>query len=140
MSESITNRTACRVGHLVLWVAISISLGGCIVLPANHYGALSRNNISHETSSLLHPGSTTMEDVFILLGEPDYAAGNGQELGYIWRKVKWVYGDTTGGTLEFGTSYVLLVSFDDSHFVSDVNIKEISDWEHTPEQIPQSDE
>ena len=90
-------RTVCSIGHLVCLLAALAVFWGCAVVPVDYYDDASRRNISHETPSLLRSGITAKEEVFLLLGEPDYVSQDGQQLGYIWGKVKWVYGDITGG-------------------------------------------
>ena len=89
---------------------------------------------------MLQYGVTTKEDVFLLLGEPDYMSEGGQQLGYKWSKVKWEYGVLgDGSSSESGKSYLLLISFDACDLVSTVEIMEKKGLYNSPEQILRSE-
>lgn len=100
-------------------------LSGCLVIPVDYHSAGSRHNVSAEVKSQLQPGLTAKEDVFLMLGEPDYASEDGRRLGYAWRKVKviWmVFAGSGGMGGEIEKSYLLQVSFDPSNRVSRVDM------------------
>lgn len=113
-------------GLVCLPLAASVAwLTGCLVIPTDYYAPGSRRNLSLSTTNLFVPGTTTKEDVFLALGEPDFASEDGQRLGYSWTKVKaiWVvasYGGGAGG--EIDRSYVLETSFDASNRLSQVRL------------------
>jgi hypothetical protein len=109
------------------WLSIMavglLLLGGCMYIPVNYHAAGSRSEVSSATQSKLEPGVTTKEDVFLLLGEPDYASEDGQYLGYRWTKVLAWIGTLAGGE-EARKSYLLQVSFDVANRVSRVDVLE----------------
>ena len=107
-----------RRQYACLAVALMISLTGCLVIPMNYYAGGSRRNLNLKSEQRLQPGGMTKEDVFCLLGEPDFASEDGTELGYSWRKVKaiWIIASQGGGASgEFKKSYLLHLTFDGSN-------------------------
>jgi len=100
-----------------------MGLSGCFI-PLNYYENFSRHSISDKTQSLLRPGVTTKEEVFLLLGEPDIASKDGQSITYIWTKVYgWylLYFEGRGG--EVKRCYVLEIKFDSDNRVVGVDLK-----------------
>ena len=71
----------------------------------------------------------SVDEVFLRLGEPDFAAEDGQRIGYAWTKVKALWfvagrGSAAGGEIQ--RSYILEVSFEGSNRVSQVRL--IKQW------------
>jgi hypothetical protein len=63
--------------------------------------------------------------VFLLLGEPDHASDDGQNIGYGWTKVKAVYvvlGQFTADAGEIKRYYVLQIKFDSDNRVVAVDV------------------
>jgi outer membrane protein assembly factor BamE (lipoprotein component of BamABCDE complex) len=108
---------------MVAWGAMVLS--GCLVIPGDYHAKYSRHNISDKTQLLLQPGVTTKEEVFLLLGEPDHASDDGQNIGYGWTKVKAVYvvlGQFTADAGEIKRYYVLQIKFDSDNRVVAVDV------------------
>ena len=115
----------------------AVLLAGCLVIPLDYYSTGSRHNLNTKTPEKLQVGTTTKEEVFLLLGEPDVVYEDGQSLRYYWRKMKafWCVGAAaTGGGVgggvaggQIGRQYVLTVSFDSSNRVSQVQL--LREWE-----------
>jgi outer membrane protein assembly factor BamE (lipoprotein component of BamABCDE complex) len=108
---------------MAAWGAMTLS--GCLGIPVDYYANYSRHNISDKTQSQLQPGVTTKEEVFLLLGEPDYASYDGQSIGYGWTRVKAVYavlGQFTADAGEIKRSYVLQIKFDSNNRVVGVDV------------------
>jgi outer membrane protein assembly factor BamE (lipoprotein component of BamABCDE complex) len=112
----------------------AMMFSGCLVIPVDYHSKGSRQNISDKTQSLLQPGVTTKEEVFLLLGEPDYAFDDGQHIGYAWKKVKMMmflgYG---GGEVEKG--YLLQIKFDSDKRVVSVVLTQAWNSDVPPNQI-----
>ncbi len=83
----------------------------------------SRRNVGGDTKSELHPGVTTMEEVLLLLGEPDEAEGN-QRFSYRWVR-RYAYSPDIGGP---GTKGRLDIEFDVSNRVSRVSVSNEYSW------------
>jgi len=115
-------------------VGSAMALSGCLVIPVDYYSKASRHNISAKTQSLLQPGVTTKEEVFLILGEPDYASDDGQRIGYAWKKVKFVVFVYTGAA-EFEKGYLLQIKFDSDNRVLDVDLREVWNPGLTPERM-----
>jgi outer membrane protein assembly factor BamE (lipoprotein component of BamABCDE complex) len=115
----------------------ALLLAGCLVIPVDYYKTGSRHNLNTKTPEKLQVGTTTKEEVALLLGEPDVVYEDGQNLRYCWKKVKafWsvAVGTTGGGVAAAGANgeihrqYVLSVSFDSSNRVSQVQL--LKHWE-----------
>jgi outer membrane protein assembly factor BamE (lipoprotein component of BamABCDE complex) len=117
-----------RTDRWLVPAAIAL-LAGCIVIPVDFHAAGSRHNVNAEVQPKLQVGVTTKEDVFLLLGEPDFVSEDGQRLGYKWSKVNAlvVYGAYyTGGVAEIQRSHLLFVSFDADNRVAQVGV--LSAW------------
>ena len=124
------------LGRGLAWSGL-VFLAGCLVIPVDYYKTGSRHNLNTKTPEKLQVGTTTKEEVFLLLGEPDVVYEDGQNLRYYWRKVKALWSvavGTTGGGVgaagadgEIDRQYVLSVSFDSSNRVSQVQL--LKHWE-----------
>lgn len=103
-----------RILRVFLSSAVVILFAACIVIPVDYYDVGVRRNVSEKTCAKLQTGKTTRHDVFLLLGEPDYASEDGQRIGYAWTKVKAliiVASYSGAGGAEIQRSYILEVSF-----------------------------
>jgi hypothetical protein len=137
MNIGFTPEARRLVMGLGLGAGGALLLAGCLVIPVDYYKTGSRHNLNTKTPEKLQVGTTTREDVFLLLGEPDVAYGDGQGLRYSWRKMKWFWGvaiGATGGGVggaggggQIGRRYELAVSFDSSNRVSQVQL--LKYWE-----------
>lgn len=128
-----------HVGFFGILVAMILCLStGCLIIPVDYHDRGVRHNINTQTRDTLQSGVTTKEEVFLTLGEPDFASEDGQRLGYAWTKVKaliiWASYGGSGGGEEVKRSYVLDVSFDASNRVSEVRL--LKEWgsQVTPRQ------
>lgn len=102
---------------------------GCIIVPVNYRQYGSRRNVNESTASRLQPGVTTREEVFLMLGEPDYASDDGRRLGYGWSKVRMLVmvGGYAGGWVGEATrSHLLRISFDAAGRVAAVDV--VAQW------------
>jgi outer membrane protein assembly factor BamE (lipoprotein component of BamABCDE complex) len=115
---------------LLTATAAALLLAGCIVIPVDYYADYSRRNLNLKTPATLAPGRTTKDEVFLKLGEPDYASDDGTRVGYTWQKVKavvvWGAGGA-GGVNESAKTYLLQISFDPANLVSHVDL--VGRWE-----------
>lgn len=105
-----------QIAWLLLLAMTIATFTGCIVIPVDYYQAGMRRNVSEKTAAKLEPGKTKKGEVFLLLGEPDFASEDGGRIGYAWTKVKALiivasYGGS--GAAEIERSYVLEISFGD---------------------------
>ncbi|HVN42025.1 MAG TPA: hypothetical protein VMT50_04525 [Steroidobacteraceae bacterium] len=105
-----------RVAGWVAAFAGVLLLSGCLIVPVSYTQPGSRHNVSDTTGKALQPGITTLEDVFLQLGEPDYVSPDGRRLGYAWTKVQALLIVVTYGSpapsAELGKTSLLEVSFD----------------------------
>jgi hypothetical protein len=109
-------RTITYIYCLCLPIVFSTLVTSCIVVPLDSYNYGSRQNVNEEVLNTFQPGTTTKEDVFLTLGEPDIVSAGGNCLTYTWEKAKlvWVlggYGGAAGGTID--RRYELVLCFDD---------------------------
>lgn len=114
LTSSDKERLNARITRAILSGMVVLGLTGCIIIPVDYYDAGVRRNVSEKTAAKLEAGKTTKREVFLLLGEPDYASDDGQRIGYAWTKVKALiivasYGG--GGSAEVQRSYILEASF-----------------------------
>ncbi len=93
-------------------------LSGCIIPLAGFHPAGSRHNVTAGVQSKLHPGVTTLEEVILLLGEPDSSLSDGEEIRYEWVRI-YALGDS-GAPLS--RKYILTIDFDVSNRVSSVQL------------------
>ena len=131
--RSLIRRPANWWAWFLMAAGGAMVLSGCVI-PLDSYMPGSRHNIGAKTQSLLQPGITTKEEVFLLLGEPDYVRDDGQRIGYAWSKLKMVYilgvgfGTAAGGTVE--RNYLLRIRFDRDNRVVVVDL--IKTWGEVP--------
>ena len=86
----------------------------------------------------MQPGVTTKEEVFLLLGEPDYASEDGQRIGYAWKKVKmWMVVYNAAGEIEKG--YLLQIKFDSDNRVVGVDLMQAWNSDVPPTQMLRSE-
>ncbi len=103
---------------------VLIALGAAVILSGCLYPGVglredgSRHNVGFSVQSKLQPGITTMEQVLLLLGEPDWTEGD-RRFVYSWAKV-YVWSPDYAGTLT--RTYQLHISFDSSNRVSHVDV------------------
>jgi outer membrane protein assembly factor BamE (lipoprotein component of BamABCDE complex) len=129
---------APAVAHHVrraITIAAATIAAGCIALPTDYRAADSRENVSAKTSVRLQPGVTTIEDVLLLLGEPEYVSDDGRRIGYAWARVNAIIIIiSTGpgaGVLEVQRSHLVQISFDSDGRVTNVALRE-----HWGPQVP----
>ncbi len=114
---------------LLLIVSGVVWLTGCLIIPVDYHAAGSRQNINPGTSRSMLPGTTTKDEVFLSLGEPDFVSDDGQRLGYAWTKVKalWlVIGGSSSASGELERSYVLELSFAGDDRLAQVRL--LNEW------------
>ena len=72
-------------------VALAATLAaGCVFVapvPTAYHPSGSRRNLTEDTATRFAPGSTTVDDVVLALGEPDQAASDAARLTYVWERV-----------------------------------------------------
>ncbi|ALP66021.1 MULTISPECIES: hypothetical protein [Paraburkholderia] len=117
-------------GRLILISLITVPLcAGCIIFPVDYYYVGSRKNISEQTQAKLVVGVTTMEDVLLVLGEPEQSFPKLNVLVYKWDKVKAlllyaapVPAPNGAGAVEIGKHYELDLTFDTNNILSETNL------------------
>jgi outer membrane protein assembly factor BamE (lipoprotein component of BamABCDE complex) len=125
--RSLIQRPANWRACFLMAIGSAMALSACLVIPVDYYSKGSRHNISAKTQSLLQPGVTTKEDVFLLLGEPDYTSDDDRCIGYRWRKAKSVYLFVFVNVADIGEhtkSYLLQIKFDRDNRVVAVDLRE----------------
>lgn len=122
--QHATKSTATRL--LLAALLAGVVLTGCLIIPVDYHATGSRHNVRLEATNSLLAGVTTLEDVLLALGEPDFVSEDGRRAGYFWTKVKaiWAvasYGPGAGG--EITRSYLIEISYDQSNRVSSVRLQ-----------------
>jgi hypothetical protein len=76
------------------WLVVAAPLAflavGCVYVfpvPTAYHPVGSRRNLTEATATRFAPGTTTVDEVVLALGEPDEAAGDGSWLNYRWERV-----------------------------------------------------
>lgn len=113
-------------------IALAGVLTGCLMIPVDYYAKGSRRNVDADVRAQLQPGVTSMEDVLLLLGEPDQVSTDGRHIGYAWHRAKaWVLVGAyyAGGAAQVQKDYLLRISFDADYRVSAVEMEKA--W-HVP--------
>jgi len=114
--------TRCTKLAIVITLVCAGLLCGCVFPSPGFHAAGSRQNVNAKATSELQPGTTTMEEVLFLLGEPDSASPDGRQFEYVRRKVfAWVEGGSG-----FWREYRLLIVFDPTNRVSHVGL--LKEW------------
>ena len=72
---------------LVPLVALSAGCAFILPVPTAYHPAGSRRNLTEATVARFVPGTTTVDDVVLALGEPDQAAADPSRLNYRWERV-----------------------------------------------------
>ena len=104
-------RVLHRIVRPVLLACLLAMLSGCLVIPVDYHPKGSRTNVNAEVRSMLQPGLTTKDEVFMMLGEPDHVSDDGHHLGYQWTRVKYLVAiGYSGGDIR--KNYLLVISFD----------------------------
>ena len=93
----MSDHNAClliRTQAIIRWLATLAPLAalaaGCVLVapvPTAYHPDGSRRNLTEETATRFAPGSTTVDDVVLALGEPDEAAPDASRLTYRWERV-----------------------------------------------------
>ena len=93
----MNNHIAClrvRTQSAIRWLAplapLAALAAGCVFavpVPTAYHPAGSRRNLTEETATRFAPGSATIDDVVLALGEPDDAAPDATRLTYLWERV-----------------------------------------------------
>ena len=116
---------------LVPLVALSAGCAFILPVPTAYHPAGSRRNLTEATVARFVPGTTTVDDVVLALGEPDQAAADPSRLNYRWERVNmhfirgWAVGiGPVGGgqTREttYSHAYSLSFTFDPGGLLTDV--------------------
>ena len=85
MGES--QRILLRIAEIMMMSAL---LSGCVFVapvPTAYHPAGSRRNLTEDTAKRFAPGSATVDDVVLALGEPDECAADASRLTYRWERV-----------------------------------------------------
>lgn len=118
-------RKAVRGGTALALLGL---LTGCLIIPVNYHATGSRRNVGEETVATLQSDVTTREDVFLRLGEPDFASDDDTRLGYAWTRVKaliFLCGDSS--PVELTSGRMLEISFNSRGRVAKVRV--LKKWE-----------
>ena len=81
-------QTAIRwLGTLALLATLAAGCVFVVPVPTAYHPEGSRRNLTEETAIRFAPGSATVDDVVLALGEPDEAAPDASRLTYRWERV-----------------------------------------------------
>lgn len=113
------------LSRCVAFSLIAVFLAGCIVIPTNFYSQGSRKNVREQMPEIVS-GKTTLEEVFLMLGEPDTISSDERRAAYEWTKVKalWAVGGANTaitGSIEKETLFV--IEFDSLGVVSGTKVE-----------------
>ena len=119
-------RARQALGRGLALVSLVALANGCVIfapVPTAYHPAGSRRNLTEATVTRFAPGTTTVEDVVLALGEPDQAAPDASWLTYRWERVNmhllwgWV---VPAGEAAIGQAWERTYSHERSlHFVFD---------------------
>jgi hypothetical protein len=94
---------------------------GCVIVPTPEHGLLSgRGEICEEDLTFLKIGKTTLVDVLLRFGEPDFTRNNNKVLVYQWKVIGGYYavgGGYSGDAGPLEISYLLLLEFDKGNYL-----------------------
>ena len=120
-------------------LALGCALAGaglprCAVVPVvPYYAEGSRRNVGPEPPSSVRVGTSTKDDLFLTLGEPDFVSEDGRRLGYAWTKVSaiWLSVGGAGGGVggEISNARVLEFTFDERNVVG--SVRRLKEWDET---------
>ena len=82
-----SRRTLLRIAEIMTMTAL---LSGCVFVapvPTAYHPAGSRRNLTEDTAKHFTPGSATVDDVVLALGEPDESPADASRLTYRWERV-----------------------------------------------------
>lgn len=82
----------CRALSYVVCVATAVLLAGCLPLPIPPHPLATRRNIGPNLPNPIVAGKTTMEEVLLALGEPDFTYTTAG-----WTRMVWTAGRSQGG-------------------------------------------
>ena len=100
-------RTQAAMRWLGTLAPLAVLTAGCVFVvpvPTAYHPPGSRRNLTDETTTRFTPGTTTVEDVVLALGEPDKAASDASQLTYLWERVNMHL--VWGWAIPFGQSAV----------------------------------
>lgn len=75
------------LGTLTPLAALAAGCVYAVPVPTAYHPEGSRRNLIEETAARFAPGSATVDDVVLALGEPDEAAPDASRLTYLWERV-----------------------------------------------------
>ncbi len=107
-----------RVLEVITVLGAAVMLSGCLYPGMGGRADGSRHNVDVSVPSKLQLGVTTMEEVLLLLGEPDRTEGD-RRFSYSWAKV-YVWSPDYEGKVT--REYQLHIDFEISNRVSHVDV------------------
>ena len=125
----LTRKIACLA-------LVALSCAGCVVVPIPRNDPdvnSSRAKIEKQTVESLRVGTTTLQDVLLMLGEPEEHYESPTVLFYRWRRIKGLFLFLCcGGPYGFGAfdredrvDYTLRLTFDDDGKLRESNVSEV---------------
>lgn len=122
------------VAPLLAALLCGLVLAGCIIIPVDYHAVGSRHNVTQESTNALRLSVTTPEDLLLTMGEPDFVSEDGGRFGYLWTKVKAIWGSYGGAGGAFIRSYLMEASFDRSNRLAGVRL--LKQWGETVPSAP----
>src|SRR5688572_30221128 len=98
MRRSSKHKRACDALCVVLGALAFLACTGCVMvpIPSDRHTHDSRRAIPDREIAALVPGETTLTQVLLRFGEPDYVYSDDSLVGYSWSKISselWVFGE-----------------------------------------------
>ena len=124
---------------LLAFVLLTGLMTGCAFVfpvPTAYHPAGSRRNLTEATATRFVPGTATLDDVVLALGEPDQIIASPLKLTYEWERVNfhlvsgWAIGLPgtgigNGSHLVYGHHRTLMFNFDDTGALEAVEFSDV---------------
>jgi hypothetical protein len=106
---------------------------GCVFVPTPHYYAVgSRHNVTKQSTALIRPGTDTIEDVMLKLGEPDRASQDERKITYRSKKIIGIIISTAEidpNGEGFPINHYLTIKFDYEGVVTNLEYSTYRGWD-----------
>lgn len=126
---------------VVLVALVFLACTGCIMvpIPSDRHTHDSRRAIPDSEIAALIPGETTLTQVLLRFGEPDYVYSDDSLIGYNWQKISselWIFGEWFGKDDGFhrykhGQEHNLDLTFDAQEKLLQHNLRHTTFEDHT---------
>lgn len=140
MRHFTNHRRLCDTLRAASMALALLACSGCIMvpLPMNRHIHGSRHAIPDREITALVPGETTLTQVLLRFGEPEYIYKDDSMIGYNWEKVDselWIFGEWFGedgfNRYKYGQMHDLDLTFDAEGKLLKHNLRHTTVEEHT---------